>query len=78
LAELSRDDARGSAKVVDECMAKSVKALWTIAEFNRAWLDTAMPLANEGESISQELAETVPDFHLFHRPGFDDEPESAE
>ena len=78
MAEFSRDDARGSAKVVDECIAKSVKALWTIAEFDRNWLDTAMPLANEGELIRRELAETVPDFHLFHRPGFDDEPESAD
>ena len=78
MAEFSRDDARGSAKVVDECLGKCIKALWTIAEFNRSWLDMAMPLANEGEAIRKDLGEAIPDFHLFHRPGFDDEPESED
>ena len=75
MAEYSLDDARGTAKLLDESIGKIVRALWAIAEFHRPWFDTAVPLAAAGESIRQQLAETFPDFHKFHRPGFDDEPE---
>ena len=75
MAAFSRDDARGTAKLLDESIGKAVRALWTIAEFHRPWFDTAVPLATEGEAIRLQMGETIPDFASFHRPGFDDEPE---
>jgi hypothetical protein len=72
-AEAARDDSLGTAKLVDACLERATKALWTIAEFHRPWLDMAMPLATEAEGIRKGIDEAFPGFRAFVRPGFDEE-----
>jgi len=72
--DYARDDAHGTAKLVDNCLTRAAQALWVIGEFSRPWLDMAMPLAMEAEAMRRELEAVFPGFAAFHRPGFDDEP----
>jgi hypothetical protein len=65
-------DALGTAKLVHECLGKSAAALWQVAEFHRSWMDVAMPVALETESLRLQLVKTFPRALAFRRPGLDD------
>jgi hypothetical protein len=73
-AAAALDDSLGTAKLVDACLERATKALWTIGEFHRPWLDMAMPLATEAEGIRKGIEVEFPRFRAFIRPGFDEEP----
>jgi hypothetical protein len=74
--EDARQDSLGTAKLVHDCMGRAGQALWQIGEFHRPWLEMAMPLALEAESLRQAIDAAFPNHQAFRRPGFDD-PESG-
>jgi hypothetical protein len=73
LATFQSDDARGTAKLIHECLGKAGAALWQVAEFHRDWQAESLPLAAETEALRQEIDRLFPGHAAFRRPGLDDE-----
>lgn len=72
VAQSSREDALGTARLVHECLGKAAAALWNVAEFSRPWQGDALPLAAEAEALRGCVDLEFPGWQEFRRPGLDD------
>jgi hypothetical protein len=69
IAESSRSDALGTARLVDECLKKTAASLWRLGEFDPRWLEQAMLCAGEAEGVRAEIRTAFPGLEAFRRPG---------